>query len=322
MSEFLVTNYLLGDSIPIFWVVMGPYLGKRLFILPAKWASARSRLLDMLHTDILRFMTQEAGAAILQDYPEVVRKSNATKPWSPTWFEKQILTIKQEENTEIPPMGKRKKMATTTAKKEEPLAVHMDHKHHANKVQSETAASETFKRMDMMEQSLNTLKETNVELMQMIGEMRENQHRDQTKIIGLESEILETTRKVMMNQQELKKCKAAITSVETQPATLSTKEETSERFDQIEEMLSGVIDTRKSARINKPKSLTEKRKEKALDNETVTASDDEEAFADSQQNMDTEEMEGTRMLLTNGNKGEGNQTNSHPDINSKNMRVK
>jgi hypothetical protein len=54
LNEFITTHYSLGGSIPMFTAIMGPFLGKRLFILPAKLASAGTRLLEMLHADILR----------------------------------------------------------------------------------------------------------------------------------------------------------------------------------------------------------------------------------------------------------------------------
>jgi hypothetical protein len=81
----------------MFRAVMGPYLGRRLFILSAELVSAGSRLLETLQVDILRFMTPVAGNAILNNYQETAQKMQRTNPWRPTWFEKQMLTIKQEE---------------------------------------------------------------------------------------------------------------------------------------------------------------------------------------------------------------------------------
>jgi hypothetical protein len=68
LNEFITLHYFLGESMPLFRAVMGLYLGKRLFILPSKLSSAGSRLLEMLHLDILRFMTAEAGESMLEFY--------------------------------------------------------------------------------------------------------------------------------------------------------------------------------------------------------------------------------------------------------------
>jgi hypothetical protein len=87
-------------------------------------------------------------------------------------------------------------------------------------------------------------------------------------------------------------------------------------------MLSGVIGTRKSARIYKTKLLTGKRKDKAADHNTATASDDEETFSDSQQNMEMEDNDAARALTLYGNTGEGDQTNSHLHTATTNMQLK
>jgi chromosome segregation ATPase len=148
--------------------------------------------------------------------------------------------------------------------------------------------------MDRIEQKVATLQESNVKLLTMVGEMREIQHRDQTKIIGLQSELEEANRKHELSQQEIRKCKAEIGSVESKLALLSTKEETMERFDRIEQMLSGAVVTRKSMGITQKKLTMGKRKDKVTDIEAIGASDDEDAYADSQELMDHESIDQTQ----------------------------
>jgi hypothetical protein len=100
LNEVLISHYYITETIPMFRAVFGPYLGKQVFILPAKLSSAGSRLLETLHTNILRFMTPEAGASILVNYQEISQQMITKSHWKPTWFEQQILTITQEDKEE------------------------------------------------------------------------------------------------------------------------------------------------------------------------------------------------------------------------------
>jgi hypothetical protein len=47
LNEFIQSHYYLTDTIPMFRAVVGPYLGRRLFILPVKSLSASSRFLEV-----------------------------------------------------------------------------------------------------------------------------------------------------------------------------------------------------------------------------------------------------------------------------------
>jgi hypothetical protein len=72
LNEFLVKHYTIGDSGRIFLEAMGPFLGMRFFIVSAtKWSDGK-RLVEQLQHDILRYMSPEAGQAILADYRGMV----------------------------------------------------------------------------------------------------------------------------------------------------------------------------------------------------------------------------------------------------------
>jgi hypothetical protein len=145
--------------------------------------------------------------------------------------------------------------------------------------------------------------------MKMVGEIQEKQHRYQTKIIGLQAELEDADRKQVISQQELQKCKVAIGLVESKLVLLSTKEETMERFDRIEEMLSGALGTRKSARIIRSKLTTGKRKDKVTDIEATGMFDDEEAYTDSQQSMEHKPIYQTQLTLLLEDEGDDNHSN-------------
>jgi hypothetical protein len=149
LNEFILSHYHITDSIPMFRAVLGPYLGRRLFVLPIKLSSAGSRLLETLTADILRFMTPAAGTVTLSNYPEMAQKMENVNPWKPTWFEQQILTMKQEEKTEEHQTGKSKKITETKPKdKPEPSITHHSHIQNATKVLSDRAPTDDFKSID------------------------------------------------------------------------------------------------------------------------------------------------------------------------------
>jgi predicted nucleic acid-binding Zn-ribbon protein len=112
-----------------------------------------------------------------------------------------------------------------------------------------------------MAQDITELKERNVELMSILTKMKELQHRDQKKLIGLESELETTNRKVDTGVKEIHECKAAITKVETQLVSLSRKEETSSRFDRIKALSMGKTHMNLLTNSKNIKLLTGKRKE-------------------------------------------------------------
>jgi hypothetical protein len=90
---------------------------------------------------------------------------NRTNPWKPTWFEKQILTIKQEENKGEQPTGKRKKTSDPKPQqKAEVSTIHYSHTQNATKILSDAASTEDSKRIDRMEQRVASLQESNVDL--------------------------------------------------------------------------------------------------------------------------------------------------------------
>jgi hypothetical protein len=194
-NEFICTNYTIeGPENPIFVSVMGPFLGTRLFISPAKLECAGKRLVEHLRSDMMRFMTEDTAKAILVDYQEYGNKARATAPWAATWFEKQIITTQNKEDLEHQeePQGKRKKTVTTTNQrslKDDQSNTHHAHKQQATKVLSEATMTNEEKRMAMLEKLVAELQNEKVELLTTIGEMRDNQHQDQTQLLGLETQL-------------------------------------------------------------------------------------------------------------------------------------
>jgi hypothetical protein len=172
-----------------------------------------------------------------------------------------------------------------------------------------------------MEQKVSSLQESNVELVTMVGEMRETQHRDQTKTMGLQSELEEANCKVAIVHQELRQCKVAITTVQTKLASLSTRNKTTKQFDRIKQMLTGTLGMKISKGSTNNKSITRKRK----DTGTVKAigtSDDEERYADTQESMEPEYAENIKTTLLLENEGSNNHTNSQQGTDTTSMQVK
>jgi hypothetical protein len=237
----LVTHYSIDPaSKSLFNAVMGPIKGVRLFIIRDKFASVGKRLLEHIHYDILRFMSQETGEAVISRYHEMVHRATISRPWQPTWYERQLTSTKDEQE-ESEPTGKRKKTNPPNAKIATPesTVTHHTDTQKATKILSNAAAQEEHQGQKEMANEIATLKEKNVELITMIGEMKEFQHRDQTRIIGIQSDLDNTNKRIEAATKEIRKCALAVTTVESRLALLSTKEETTNRFDRIESLLMG-----------------------------------------------------------------------------------
>jgi hypothetical protein len=110
INEFLATHYSIDPTgKPLFNAVMGPYNGTRLFIIKDKTASAGKRLLEHIHYDMIRFMSQAAGQSVIADFSNMQRKSSSKTSWAPTWFERQMALPASEDFTDNQYTGKRKK---------------------------------------------------------------------------------------------------------------------------------------------------------------------------------------------------------------------
>jgi hypothetical protein len=254
----------------------------------------------------------------------MVRKLTTKASWSPTWFERQMVLPPAEDSTENQNTGKRKKtiQTNTTNEQEQLSTIHHSHTQQANKVLSKaTSANEAQSTDSSMAQDIADLKERNVELMSIISEMKDFQHRDQKKIIGLESELINTNRKVDTGVKEIRECKSAIANVKTRLATLSTRAETTSRFDRIEAILMGrttTLHTNKSERTN---LLTGKRKEKTEDYDNLLESEEDESYQQTQELMEHEQtQDNMQMIVTHI--GEGDQTNSHSEVDTTNTQLK
>jgi hypothetical protein len=69
LNEFLCTQYIIeNEDNPVFVSVMGPFMGRRLFLTTTNLESAGKRLLEYIKSDMLRYMTAEVGTQILPDY--------------------------------------------------------------------------------------------------------------------------------------------------------------------------------------------------------------------------------------------------------------
>jgi hypothetical protein len=309
LNEFLCSHYIIEDNEnPVFLAAMGPFLGRRLFLTTSKLESAGKRLLDYVKSDMLRYMTTEAGRNILPDYNEHARKAPTTV-WKPTWFEKQIVArAKQAETTEEKPQGKRKKIQmenSPTKPKQDLIDTYHKRAQQATKVLSEAAMTNEEKRMLKLEQFVASLQEDNVELNQTIGEMKNIQYQDQIKLVALQSELETANRRIESTSQEVKKCNSALITVEKKLATLSTADATNSRFDRIESMLSGFLTTTPNNNNTGMITLTGKRKELLMEGEH-TENDD---IADSQQIMETEYYE-HQETSSNSREGRNDHTNS------------
>jgi predicted RNase H-like nuclease (RuvC/YqgF family) len=182
----------------------------------------------------------------------------------------------------------------------------------ANKALSEATTTNEERRLILLEQAVAELQTSNLDVKTTMGEMRDTQHRDQEKIIGLQTQMEHTNRKMEAATNDIKECRAAIDNVQTKVSSLSTSEDTNRRFDRIESMLAAIGVSTTDRLTNK--SITGKRKE----DEFLLGDGEEETFADNQENIDTEQETGR----SNGNDGSGNQTNSHQEVALSKTRLK
>jgi hypothetical protein len=203
--------------------------------------------------------------------------------------------------------------------KEDQSTTHHAHKQQATKVLSEAMMTKEEIRMATLEKSVAELQNDKVELLTTIGEMKDNQHRDQTKLIGLQTQLELTNSKTDRALVSIEKCNTAIGNMETKLASLSTAEVTKQRFDRIESMLYGLLGAPATARVRTSTSLTGKRKEDVL----LLEEGEEETFADSQEIiMETVEQD-IVFATSNGTDGTGNHTNRQSEEREKsNMRLK
>jgi hypothetical protein len=83
-------------------------------VTTANLESAGKQVVELLRSDILRYMTTEAAQMILEDFKEHLNQSRVSPAWSPNWFEKQIVKAQRLEENEKQeePQVKRKKTAT------------------------------------------------------------------------------------------------------------------------------------------------------------------------------------------------------------------
>jgi hypothetical protein len=274
--------------------------------------------MEHIRSDMLRYMTVEAANAILIDYKDHQQRAQSTPVWKPSWFEKQIIATQNKEEQEQEPQGKRKKTAVNNndlIQKQEQTQIRMFHKQNANKALSEAAMTNEERRLAILEQTVAELQTNNMEAKITMSEIKDSQHRDQEKIIGLQTQMEQTNRKTDVAISGIKDCKAAIGNIESKLSSLSTLEDTNQRFDRIESMLLSLgVKTTNTTIL---KTITGKRKEEAL----LLEEGEEESFADSQENMDTEN-DTNKYALCNGNDGTGHQTNTQAESTGMKVRLR
>jgi chromosome segregation ATPase len=306
-------SFIETQEHPIFIAVMGPFFGTRLMITTAQLESAGKRLVEQFLHDTLRFTTPESARVIFQNYGELQRKSKTTQTWAPTWFERQIVTSgNHKDKLQHELQSKRKKMEediNPNKATEEQQTIYHNHKQQATKILSDAASSNDVKRFKALEKSVAELQENNVELIATIGTMKDNQYRDQTKMIGLQTQLENANRKLEGQAKELRKCQMSIQTVETKLSTLSTADDANKRFDRIESMIAGMggHQIHKSGEI----VLTGKRKEKVADIETEQ--EEEQTFEDSPDIMETDEYGILTKIIAPRNEGHGYHTNNQQE---------
>jgi hypothetical protein len=206
-------------------------------------------------------------------------------------------------------------------KQEISLITHNAHTQQANKILSKAKTLEETQSKNTMLEDIADLKERNVELMSIITDIKESHYQDQKKLIGLESELENTKRKVDMGVHEIRKCKSALTKVETRLALLLTKEDTTSRFDRIKAILMGGSYTPAPTSREQIKLLTGKRKGKTSDYENASESDEEESFQDIQEPMETEQGNDNNLVQLTQTGG-GDQINSQTEHDTAKTQLK
>jgi hypothetical protein len=283
LNEFLVKHYVIGNSGSIFLEVMGPFLGMRFFIVSATKWSAGKRLVEQLQHDMLRFMSPEAGLAILADYQTMATKAIVSPYWSPTWYEEQIVVIpehEQDKEAEQTPTKRKKTPQATNNKRNafnsnDQSNTHHAHTQQANKVLSAAASTEDTTKMAFLASQVSELQDGLMEMSTLVGKLSENQYRDRNTIIALQTEVETASRKTESVRIDINKCQEALTTMECKLGTLSTREENNQRFDKIESILLG-----QSSRRGRRLLLTGKRKEQIQEeDEEMGREEDDETFA-------------------------------------------
>jgi uncharacterized lipoprotein YehR (DUF1307 family) len=313
LNEFLATHYRIGELGPVLQEVMGPFLGMRLFIVTTKRWSARKRLLRQVKHDIVRYMTQEAGQMILEDYRELRQQAMTSVPWAPTWFESSVPTINEEEQDEKEPTGKRKK--ENPARNYEPheqsnSTIHYKNMQNANKVLSSAATTEDANKIALLSSQVSELQDSLAGITSTIGELKDHQHRDQLRMNGLQADVEMISKKAEIATMEIRRCNTTITNMEHRLANLSTKEETTKRFDTLEAMFAEI-----AGPLRKTHLLTGKLKGAEQDyNETY---EEEMIFENQNDNNNSQTL-----AITHGQEGAGDHTNSHKCSGESNMQVK
>jgi hypothetical protein len=311
LNEFLVKHYVIGESGPIFHEAMGPFLGTRFFIVSATKWSAGKRLLEQIQYDMLRFMSPEAARAILADYRNMTTKAIVSPFWTPTWYEEQIVVIPQQDMEREPESTPTKRKKTpqvsksigNTSKNQEQSIIHHAHTQQANKALSAAASTEDDKKIAHLTSQVSELQDGLMEMSTLVGKMSENQYRDRNTIIALQSELETVSKKTESARADINKCQVALTTMESKLGTLSTREESNQRFDEIKSLL-----VEQTSRRGRRLLLTGKRKEQIQEeDEEMGKEDEEDIFVDSSPTMDTEE---SATSVRNNQERGGDNTNS------------
>jgi hypothetical protein len=130
---------------------------------------------------MLQYMTIEAATAIFRDLPEIVNKAKTTKKWAPTWFESQHISEENDEQGEDK-KSKRKKDNNDDQRKSEQMehsVTHHTHIQQANKVLSKAASNDNKTYIQNLSSHVSNLQIGLAEMTTMMGEFKEQQHRDQ-----------------------------------------------------------------------------------------------------------------------------------------------
>jgi hypothetical protein len=245
LNEFLMSHYTIGNPpSQILAQVLGPTNGIRQFIVSTYLEKVAKDLLQNLHYDMLSYMSDEAGRQIIPNYEDKVLEAAENPVWEPNWFEENIVPIQKTSPPAETRAVKRQKAnppttysaatkeATATENKQGPTT--------SNHTMPSMISAADAEKMAFLEQQVVELQTKQVDLLEYIKEVKTTQRTIQTELIKVTNNIETVDRNTQLVTRDMRECKAEVLRLEAGIATLTTKQETMEMFNQIVSMFGAV----------------------------------------------------------------------------------
>jgi hypothetical protein len=235
LNEFLMKHYTIGDPpCQIIAQVLGPTNGTRQFIVSSYLEKVAKDLLQNLQYDMLSYMTEESGRAIIPNYEDKVMEAAENPIWEPNWFEEHIVPISQP----TPAMENRatKRQKANPPKTYTNTITKNEAKQSTNDALTFCTSSSSIiaeAKIATLEKLVAELQTQQVDLLDYIQGVKQTQRDIQNELITVNNHIETVERSTQLVTRDIKTCQLNVTRIETGLATLTTKQETTELFSQI-----------------------------------------------------------------------------------------